>query len=242
MDDKLVVIARNPAEMQVAQQKLCDWATRKVETSHSEMKEAEESLAQAKKSKWRQTGFVTNVRYARERLNYYLKVQAALEAGYVIVPNFDLDIFAIRTTQSKPRRDHMSHRYGKPQAMEFENDTDRPSLGEGEYHDPWPELTHTVKQIAAKDGKDGYRENHAEAIDWRNVDFPYKLAKPQVLTDTSKAMACMIFDKIGVTPHRRVRNQDPMVIGQIVCKGRASQEKTVSFLVTWWVDHTDLEV
>ena len=26
LDDKLVVIARNPAEMQAAQQKLCEWA------------------------------------------------------------------------------------------------------------------------------------------------------------------------------------------------------------------------
>ena len=44
----------------------------------AELREMEDSLAQAKKSKWRTTGFVTNLRYARERFNYYTKVKAAL--------------------------------------------------------------------------------------------------------------------------------------------------------------------
>lgn len=241
LDDKLVVIARNPAEMQVAQQKLCDWAAGQVEKSLAELREMEDSLAQARKSKWRTTGFVTNLRYARERFNYYTKVKAALDAGYVIVPNFDLDIFAIRTTKFKPKNEETSGRWGKPHSMEFENHSDRPQLGDGEYRDPWPELTHTVETITGKDGTT-HKENQAVSKDWRDVDFPYKLAKPQILTDTSKAMACMIFDKIGVTPHRRVRNQDPMIVGQITCKGRPSQEKDISFLITWWVDHTDLEV
>jgi hypothetical protein len=240
-DDKLVVIARNPAEMQVAQQKLCEWAAGQVEKSLAELREMEDSLAQARKSKWRTTGFVTNLRYARERFNYYTKVKAALDAGYVIVPNFDLDIFAIRTTKFRPKEGFLSSRWGKPKPDEFENDSDRPMLGDGEYRDPWPELTHTVETIKNKDGTTR-KEAQAVSKDWRDVDFPYKLAKPQILTDTSRAMACMIFDKIGVTPHRRVRNQDPMIVGQITCKGRPGQEKDISFLITWWVDHTDLEV
>jgi hypothetical protein len=239
-DDKLVVIARNPAEMQVAQQKLCEWAAGQVEKSLAELREMEASLEEAKKSKWRTTGFVTNIRYARERFNYYTKVKAALDAGYVIVPNFDLDIFAIRTTKHRPKNEESSGRWGKPTPRDFENHSDRPQLGDGEYRDPWPQLTHTVETVGA--GDKAHKENRAVAGDWRDVDFPYKLAKPQILTDTSKAMACMIFDKIGVTPHRRARNQDPMIVGQITCKGRPSQEKDISFLITWWVDHTDLEV
>lgn len=240
-DDKLIVIARNPSEMQVAQQKLCVWAAGQVEKSLAELREMEDSLAQAKKSKWRTTGFVTNLRYARERFNYYTKVKAALDAGYVIVPNFDLDIFAIRTTKFRPKNETTSGRWGKPTPRDFENNSDRPQLGDGEYVDPWPELTHTVETIQGKDGA-SHKENRAVTGDWRDVDFPYKLAKPQILTDTSKAMACMIFDKIGVTPHRRARNQDPMIVGQITCKGRPGQDKDISFLITWWVDHTDLEV
>jgi hypothetical protein len=116
-DDKLVVIARNPAEMQVAQQKLCEWAAGQVAKSELELKEMEDSLAQAKKSKWRTTGFKTNLRYAKERHKYYTKVQAALEAGYVIVPNFDLDIFAIRTTKFRPICETTSQRGGKPEPL-----------------------------------------------------------------------------------------------------------------------------
>jgi hypothetical protein len=239
-DDKLVVIARNPAEMQVAQQQLCSWAANQVDKSLAELREAEDGVAQAKKSKWRTTGFVTNLRYARERFNYYTKVKAALDAGYVIVPNFDLDIFAIRTTKFRPKNEETSGRWGKPHPSEFENHSDRPQLGDGEYVDPWPQLTHTVETVG--EGDKARKENRAIAGDWRDVDFPYKLAKPQVLDSTSKAMARMIFDKIGVTPHRRARNQDPMIVGQITCKGRPSQEKDISFLITWWVDHTDLEV
>lgn len=236
-----VVVARNPAEMQVAQHELCVWAADRVVKAEAELAEAEGSLEQAKKSKWRQTGFKTHVRHAIERLKYYRKVRAALEDGYVIVPNFDLDIFAIRTTKTDPKHKVLSSTWHKPGADEFEQDSNRPAMGMGQYYDAWPDLARRTSKVKDKDGKITVKEN-AHPKGWRAVDFPYKLAKPQILSDTSKAMARKIFDKIGITPHRRVRKQDPMIIGQIVCKGRPGQEKHLSFLIAWWVDQTDLEV
>jgi hypothetical protein len=49
----------------------------------------------------------------------------------------------------------------------------------------------------------------------------------------------MVFDRIGVTPHRTVRKRDPMVIGEIVYKNGAT-ERVMSFLITWWIDTSDL--
>jgi hypothetical protein len=240
-DDNMVVVARNPAEMQVAQTKLITWAARMREQVSIELAEAEENLAQAVKNKWRQTGFKTCVKQALERSNYYEKVEAALQEGFVIVPNFDLDIFAIRTTQDEPNMEHMDRRWGKPHPSEFENKSDRPVLGDGEYKNPWPELVHSKSK--EKDHNDSaYTNNRAAVVGWQPVDFPFKIVKPQILTDTARALAMNIFDEVGVTPHRQVRKQDPMVIGQIVYKKNSSTEKRISFLVTWWVDHNDIEV
>ena len=239
--DKLIVVARNPAEMQIAQQKLCAWAERKVSECELEMTEAETNLEQAKKSKWRQTGFKTHIRHARERLTYYTKVKAALEAGYVIVPNFDLDIFAIRTTRKKPKDEVGSNTWQKPTPDMFENESNRPALGEGEYHDAWPVLRHEVVEHENSKGE-MIKYNEAFPIQWQEPDFPYKIAKPQILSDTSIAMARMIFDEIGVSPHRRVRKQDPMIVGQIVYKKSKYQVKRLSFLLAWWIDETDLEI
>jgi hypothetical protein len=237
----MVVVARNPAEMQVAQSKLLTWASKKRAEVRVELAEAEDNLAQAVKNKWRQTGFKTCVKQALDRANYYEKVEAALQEGFVIVPNFDLDIFAIRTTQDAPTPQQANNRWGKPHPSEFENKSDRPFLGDGDYVSSWPELLHTRERL--KDKNDvAYTENQAEVIGWNPVDFPFKIVKPQILSDTAKALAMRIFDEVGVTPHRQVRKQDPMVIGQIIYKKNSYTEKRISFLVTWWVAESDLEI
>jgi len=240
-DDNMVVVARNPAEMQVAQTKLITWAARMREQVSVELAEAEENLAQAVKNKWRQTGFKTCVKQALERANYYEKVEAALQEGFVIVPNFDLDIFAIRTTQDAPDDQYLSRRWGKPHPSEFENKSDRPVLGDGSYMNPWPELVHSKQKVTDRNNEE-HTECRADVVGWQPVDFPFKIVKPQILSDTARALAMNIFDEVGVTPHRQVRKQDPMVIGQIIYKKNSNTEKRISFLVTWWVDHSDIEV
>lgn len=238
---ELVVIARNPSEMQVAQQKLVHWAAAKVGEVTHELAEAEETLQTAADNAWKLSGFQKNVKLHKDRLKYYTKVHAALAAGYVIVPNFDLDIFAIRTTKRNPKNEQMSRRFGKPHPSEFENKTNRPALGDGSYVNPWPTLEHSREPQTLSDGSE-VETNLAVVDEWDAVDFPFKFVKPQIMDDTARAMGLKIFDEIGVSPHRRVRKQDPMVVGQIVYKNAGYEDKRVSFLVTWWVAENDLEV
>jgi hypothetical protein len=237
---EMVVVARNPGEMQEAQQQLIKWASNKFIAAKRELAEAEENLAQAVKSKWRQSGFKRHVSMAAERVLYYEKIHAALSAGYVIVPNFDLDIFAMRTRRSRPKKDVTTSRWNRPHESVFENAVERNALGTGENVDPWPAVERDTITVNDKDGNK-QKLQRAWPVAWQDVDFPFKLAKPQILADTSKALALKVFDQVGVTPHRNIRKQDPMVIGQIVF-GPPRNQKTVSFLVAWWLESSDLEV
>lgn len=237
MAKDLVVVARNASEMQLAQTQLVEWADSKLADENEAFTLAKENYEIAKKNKWRTVGLRTALRKAEERVSYYTKIKAALEAGYVIVPNFNIDIFAIRTTKTRPKQESRLYNASPDR---FENQTNRPALGKGEYVDPWPAVSHESWKEKNAEGKLVHRE--ATTVEgWQEgIDFPFKLARPQVLDDTAKAMALKIFDRIGVTPHRTVRKRDPMVIGEIVFKQGTYQERVMSFLITWWVDTSDL--
>ena len=76
------------------------------------------------------------------------------------------------------------------------------------------------------------------ADEFQDVGFPFTMAKPQILDATGKAMARKIFDEVGILPRRRAKG-DPMVVGRIIYKGSGYDEKSISFLITWFVDTKD---
>jgi len=240
MVNDLVVIAKNHVEMQAAQEKLIGLADSQLAEELDGLELATENLEIAVKNKWRTKGLRVALVKARKRFEFYEKIKAALEKGYVIVPNFDLDIFAIRTTRTDPKPDMLTSTWRKPTQDEFEQKTDQPKVGEGENVDPWPTLQREVAKVPSENNSDKLvSEYRAWPVDWQAPDFPFKMAKPQILEGTAKAMSHKIFDRIGVTPARSVRKRDPMVIGEIVHTNGAS-ERVMSFLIVWWIDTSDL--
>ena len=91
-----------------------------------------------------------------------------------------------------------------------------------------------------RDGKNGEK---LEDVTWlatdfdEEIDFPFKLAKPQVLDAAARAMAFKIFDDIGMLPTHR--GADPMIIGRVEYR-EGYHRKFISFLITWFINTSEI--
>lgn len=240
MSEELVVIARDPGEMKTTQKALVAWTNQKIAEVNTELTEVRENLETALKNKWKVSGLKRVVKRYEEKITYYEKIKAALNAGYVIIPNLEMDVFAIRTTKTKPKRylAKSKYRYANHGASQFDQESDRPAIGDGEYRSPAPSLKHSEETKEDKEGNE-IEVYVSEADEFLPVDFPVKLVKPQILSDTSAAMNLGIFDQLGIV--RPTRSRDPIIVGQVLY-GTGFSQRRVSFLITWWMTESDLAV
>lgn len=236
MSEALTVIARNSVEMAAAQDQLKGWAANKLLEILGEKAQAEENLEIARKHKWKISGLQTSLRTIVRRFEFYQKMKAAVDEGYVIIPNFPIDVFAIRTEHAEPQNECIStwRSSRRVQGSEF------PPFGDGEYVS---ENATTDQRMVDKTNRQGeaVKEWEYYAGEFQSVTFPIKAVKPQVLDDVGRAMALKIFDEIGILPARRLK-VDPMVVGQIAIKKGTYDERRLSFLITWWLSEEHLLV
>jgi hypothetical protein len=228
------IAATTPEDMARAQVQVlawCDDKLKQIEEDRLEFGVMEDAA--------RGAGF--DIQAIRRRLSklkpkreFYEKIRAAVEAGYVIVPNFPITLFAIRTTKESPTgSDTDRHKYGLSDLGQ------NPSLapaGEGQNVNPWPATeTENVGRRNQETGKDEdyfYRR----ATEFKDVAFPVAIVKPQIIEATGEALKKLIFDEIGIV--RDSTHGDPIVIGRIRERGRGGKE--ISFFVAWWLDLADL--
>lgn len=245
MSDKLVVLAKNRAEMVEAQTQSVEWAFNKLQHTRAVLEEAEANLTLAAEQMWQTSGWERVVKREKKKVQYYEKIHAALSAGYVIIPNFPIDVFAIRTNRNYPLK-HYSDSWGRDRSQHSEV----LALGEGNHVDSVPRERQMTYRAGTMGESQKFDKTYYWADDFRDVDFPIKGVKPAVLEETSKALLLKIFDEMGCTPGRSIRHQDtrfnrkadPMVVGRIIYKEGSKQERAVSFLITWWLDFKDITV
>lgn len=231
----VIAIARTPAEMEQAQNDLVVWAKGKLEAVRAELNEAQESLKIAQRSKWSTSRWQRVVGRARARMIFYTKVKRALEAGYYIVPPFPVDVFAVRTDRNNPSGTLVSsYKWTSTEALNQK--PRRLPEGEGEYVAAEPEVWMRDLSHTDAKGKEISRYQHY-AKEFREVDFPFTFAKPQLLERVSQAMKEKIFDQFGVLPKYQ-RKGDPIVVGQILHP--MPNRDPVTFFVGWWLDTKDL--
>ena len=235
-DDSLVVIASTPAQMANAQLQLKTWFEQKIAACTIELREAEENLALAKTRKWQTKAWANRVVKVKQSVEYYAKGLAAIEAGYCIVPDFPVEIIAIRTTAGSPRRNTVENPHWTPAPAP--QVTNSPELGAGEYVSPIADTRSFAYEKSKGEGKTEKRYV-AEATEFVPPDFPYRLVKPRILEETNKAMALKIFDEICVVK-KPPRAPDPIVVGRITRRINTNHQKTLSFMVAWWLDVRDL--
>ena len=188
-----------PSEMVESQKQLIDWCVRKIANEQMQANELQEAYEHAKRMKWKSGPLQRQANLAVKRVEYYGKVKGALEAGYYIVPNFPIEIFAIRTDRKKPLKMFSTSQWGKRREQEAKE----LPLGEGEYKNPFPLVQQENETI---DGKNYYQ---SWAEEWDQFEFPINMAKPQIMDVTNVSMQRKIFDRIGVMPpiRRRKKNE-----------------------------------
>lgn len=227
--------ASNQAEMSKAQNQLVAWAEKKMAELRRELKDAQDNLTHAKKMKWRKQTFEAIVTRLEKKVTFYEKVEAALKAGYTIIPDMDVQLFAIRTTRKSAKRNGVKGQWNRP----LDQKTNNPPLGEGRYVTPQGDQAWANKVVKHEPGKEPqyekftWTEGHDEML-----DFPFKMARPQILQAASEAMALKVFDEVGALPRFR-KQPDPVLVGRITYRENYN-EKRFNFLIVWYIDTKEL--
>lgn len=249
----LEVTASTPTQAAECQRSVIEWMRNKMafvrteaEALKAEADEMEQAFNMAKAKKWNtispknvwDTG-LKRWRQGMERLAYYEKLLAALEAGFFIVPPMDMTVFAIRTDSKKPAH---YRKYLQVSAQgNFEQDKKVLPAGSGDYKNPQP----LIRGDYSKDWKDettGIVKLPFWADAWESVEFPITMLKPKIMEATDRAMALKIFDEIGVLPQDFRRNPDPVIMGRIYEPKRHQTytPKVITFMIAWHLNTKDL--
>ena len=239
----LRAVVTEPGQMGVAQQDLIVWCDRKLAALQADQNEAIASYEIARKAKWRSAPLKAAADKIERRMRFYRKVKQALEAGYVIVPNFPCDVFAIRTRRHEPKQ-IMSHSLWR--VPEQHGEALEP--GAGHYENPLTGMAELREVIPATGDRPKREESTWWPTEFEEMEFPVRLAHPEVLSATAKAMALRLFDEIAVVPGtsinpgRRQGRGDPMILGRFIdpTRGYVTDRKRVTFFIAWWLRETDL--
>lgn len=220
-----ILAALSASEMEQTQKQLVGFCQRKIQALRLDYKEAQANFDHAKVAKWRTAPFEAAMRKTKKAIVYYGKIWAAVKAGYVIVPNFDAEVMAVRTDSAAPR-----HAQGSaPWQINRTQATTLP-VGVGRYVDD--EVT--TRYCGYTDRSDPNKPKAVDRYatdDFRDeIDFPISVVKPIVMDATQRAMALRIFDRVAVAGAAK---KDPIVLGHIM-KGKDVVGAT--FFIAWWID------
>jgi len=235
------LVARNPMEMQAAQLDLAAWLRGKVQSVQSEFNELSTALDEATRNGWRTDPLARQLNKADAQERFYQKVLLAVEAGYTVVPEFPIDVFAIRV-----KRKDVTHYYAETKGQWAnpvnnidDQRSDLPPAGVGRYESPVAKMRGNSRtQDDGKGGKEIIK--CAFTSEWGDIVFPLRAARPVVMNATAEAMALKVFDQIGICqPVRNTgiqRKGDPLIIGQVLGKREGYSQKCVSFIIAWYLN------
>jgi hypothetical protein len=226
------LVARNPVEMQEARSGLAEWLKAKIAEVDAEMGDYQRSFEEAVKNKWGAKGLKKATSSAFYRKEFYEKTLAAVDAGFTVVPEFPVDVFAIRVQRDAPEGGVNHSRYGRAAA-----DQERCEIlpaGAGYYVSPSPKTYHWKETRADDQGKE-YKVDLVKPTKLQPVEFPLRSARAEVMSATAEAMALQVFDEIGICP--QTRKADPLIIGRILLP---DSDRAVSFLIAWHLNLNEL--
>lgn len=226
------VIATTPSAMVESQGKLIGWMDNKLAAIEEERRGAEALLVQLRLAHAATTHADRILDSCRRRERFYEKIRAALQAGYYIIPPFDCQVFALRTDRANPPED--TSRCANPN-----NDAKVNALspGKGQYVNPVPGRSWKFEsERKSSDGTKMVTETYYANDEWKDVEFPVRAMKPQLIEAARGAMESLIFDALAIAPPYRAA--DPIIVGHI--KHWKSNRLPLTFFVAWWLDESDL--
>lgn len=206
------------------------------------MRSGAEAYEHAKERKWQSGTLKKHAEMAMKRVDqavqrvfFYQKMLAAFEAGYYIVPNFPVTLFAIRTDKPQPKRMWARLKYSSQK--NFEQEAKILPVGEGEFQNPQPAIHQIHGSVRVDDKLERTFAFQAEA--WQELDFPANMARVHVMEAATRALDEKIFDEVGFLPQDYKRNPDPLLIGRITRPGKPKwygDLAKVSFVIAWFID------
>jgi hypothetical protein len=238
-------IATNGEEMAKAQTGLTAWVSARFSQAKADLSDARLAYNAAVEKKWASGALKRIMERQKHLVTYYEKMLAALRAGYVLVPAFPVDVFAIRTTNDAARVDRRNVEGWRDPGSATQS-ASLATAGEGKYVNPQAQRYQRTN-FTAKDAKGNAIENRTfwNSPEFRDITFPLIAAKPQLMNATAQAMSLKIFDEIGIVVDGRAtqnaRKGDPLIIGKILAPRVGwAQQKGCHFLITWHVDVSGL--
>ena len=230
------LVAVDQPQLQAAHDKMIEWAHGAQQAVAHELVEEVRVLDHEREQKWAIAPHNRRIKQLNKRLTFYGKIEEALRAGYVIIPNFQMTAFAIRTKAEKP--------HGAPRDGDWYPDAPPQTLpaGEGEYRNPSQLVSHRTEiRPASYDKTKTYEQVVTWPVDWQDaIEFPIALAKPALMQRTAQVMAKRLFDEIGVATDASFSSArgDPVIIGRI--RNPRSGRPAISFFVGWYFDPSRL--
>lgn len=235
--DNFELSAQNPEEMVQCHHAAIEWSKRKIAIMQGEARELQKAYDKARERKWQSGTLKRHWELAEKRVVFYQKMLAAFEAGYYIVPNFPVTLFAIRTDKPTPKR--MWARLRHASSQDFEQSANLLPVGQGKYQNPQP----VVEQKDLRKDDKGNETLACQATDWADLDFPANMARVHVMEAATKAMDAKIFDEVGFLPQDYKRNPDPLLIGRIIRPDKPKwygDSAKVSFIIAWHINTATL--
>lgn len=243
--DELVVIASTPDEMVASQHALIASVGEKIVRTEAAIAENKAILAATVKAKVNQTAAKRLLKLSEHRAMYLGKVKAALEAGYVMVPDMEGQILAIRVKRDRPEQ---GNRTSTTQFISGPTGElpDAIPAGVGEYVNPVPDST----ALALFDNAGKQTGTRLRIEDFSDeLALPTQFLKPTIIQRTGEAVELKIFDEIvavydGAQTYRRKAVKggkgDPLIIVRIFDHGggrkKFQRRATLAFLIAWFID------
>ena len=224
-----LLIGQTPAEMQQAQQSMLAWARQRQRTAEYRVKALTKNIDAAKAAGLKVRPMQAQRRREVKRLYAYEKIADAINAGYYLVPNFPIDLFAVRKGAAKPKTGRTT-RY--QDAGEFSQQPDQLRLGEGRYVNVLPFITSITDHSGDEPKKMWYPISFDEQI-----SPPAAIVSAGLLPQLVKAMKRKVFDAIGMVGP--IRQRDPMLVGQIIIHNNGYSRREMTFLIAWWMQMED---
>lgn len=231
------LVARNPVEMQNAQADLTVWLKNKIVEIEIEINDLDAALNEAVSAGWGLDALKRQLNKTTRNQEFYRKLLAAVEAGYTIIPDIPVEVFAIRVERATPRGDQVGSDHSPRYAIPNDEKPDSLSVGQGEYVSPVPEVWRHETTMKRKD-ESTYTRYLASPSEFRDVVFPLRAARVEVMSATKDAMAHRIFDQVAICPAKR--KADPLIIGQILGPYNGYSQKCISFIIAWHLNLNEL--
>jgi hypothetical protein len=230
-----VEVANSVECIPAIQGQLAEWSRAKLVEAKMEEAELRAAYTEAKAHKWKSSAILGAANKALVRVEYYEKVIAALDAGYMLFPPIDnLSVIAIRTEEEYHKTgDVTTAMHQQPGAWGDSKAGELP-VGSGAWKSPrvrWWRAGITKQP----DGSERQEWTPAGGGKLENPEFPLVMARVSCVEATSVAMEGRFFDEVAIYPKRA--RKDPVIIGRIRDPIRS---RWLHFLISWRVDKRDL--